>query len=126
MGIQGRFLDASGSTRQPKYNPFRGTALRHLAARARRQMISAFEPLILLRSPLTNFGLNPRTKFDLRKIGRGIEFPHQNWKIGRGIPSPRFGEGIGNALGQEESDMKDSEFDSEALAVLRGLVTKIS
>jgi len=31
----------------------------------------------------------------LRKFGRGIKSPHQNWK--RGIPSPRFGEGIGNA-----------------------------
>ena len=77
MGVQGRFLDASGSTRQPKYNPFRGAVLRHLAACARLQTISAFEPLILLRSPLTNFewtppsnaigenlvgGLNPLTK----------------------------------------------------------------
>jgi len=57
MGVQGRFWDESGSTRQPKYTPFRGAALRRLAARARRQTISAFEPLILLRSPLTNFGL---------------------------------------------------------------------
>jgi len=30
MGVQGRFLDASGLTRQPKYNLFRGAALRHL------------------------------------------------------------------------------------------------
>ena len=49
------FLDASGSTRQPKYNHCRGAALRRLVARARRQTISAFEPLISLRSPLTNF-----------------------------------------------------------------------
>jgi len=96
-GQRGRFLDASGSTRQPKYNPFRGAALRHLAARACRQTISAFEPLNLLRSPLTNFGWTPRTKYNLRKFGRGIKSPHQNWKIGRGIPSPRFGVGIGNA-----------------------------
>jgi len=57
MGIQGRFLDAPGLTHKPKYNLFRGVALHRLAARARRQMISAFEPLILLSSPLTNFGL---------------------------------------------------------------------
>ena len=57
MGVQGRFLDASGSTWQPKYNLSEGAALRRLAARARRQTISAFEPLILLRSPFTNFGL---------------------------------------------------------------------
>jgi len=31
-----------------------------------------------------------------------------------------------SSLGQEESDMKDSEFDSEALAVLRRLVKKMS
>jgi len=55
MGVQGRFLDASGLTHQPKYNLFRGAALHRLAARARRQTISAFEPLILLCSPLTNF-----------------------------------------------------------------------
>jgi len=55
MGVQGRFLDASGSTQQPKYNPFKGGALRCLAAHTRRQTISAFEPLILLRAPLTNF-----------------------------------------------------------------------
>jgi len=91
-------LDASGSTRQPMYNPFRGAALRHLAARARRQTISAFEPLILLHSPLTNFGWTPCTKCNLRKFGRGIKSPHQNCKIGRGIPSPRCGAGIGNAL----------------------------
>ena len=59
MGVQGRFLDASGSTQQPKYNPFNGVVLPHLAARARRQTILAFEPLILLRSPLTNFGWTP-------------------------------------------------------------------
>ena len=85
MGVQGRFLDASGSTRQPKYNPFRRAALRHLAARARRQTISAFETLILLRSPLTNFEWTPRTKCNFGKFGRGIKSPHQNWKIGRGI-----------------------------------------
>jgi len=55
MGVQGRFLDASGSTRQPKYNPFRGAAMCRLVASARRQMNSAFEPHILLRAPLTNF-----------------------------------------------------------------------
>jgi len=32
---------------------------------------------------------------------RGRKSPHQNWKIGRGIPSPRFGEGIGNAPTQK-------------------------
>jgi len=32
MGVQGRFLNASGLTRQPKYNLFRGTALRHLVS----------------------------------------------------------------------------------------------
>jgi len=48
--VQGRFLDASGSL--TNYNPFRGAVLRRLAARARRQTISAFEPLILLRAPL--------------------------------------------------------------------------
>ena len=87
MGVQGRFLDASGSTRQPKYNIFRGATLRRLVARACRQTISVFEPLILLRAPLTN----------LIKIGRGSDSPHQNWEFGKGIPSPRFGAGIGNA-----------------------------
>jgi len=32
MGVQGRFLDASGLTRQSKYNLFRGAALRHLVS----------------------------------------------------------------------------------------------
>jgi len=32
IGVQGRFLDASGLTRQPKYNLFRGAALRHLVS----------------------------------------------------------------------------------------------
>jgi len=56
VGVQGRLLDASGSTRQPKYTPIGGAELRRLAARARRQTISAFEPLILLRatSPILN------------------------------------------------------------------------
>jgi len=96
MGVQGRFWDASGSTWQAKCTPFRGAVLCRLAARARRQTISAFEPLILLRAPLTNFGWNPRTKCNLRKICRGID-SHQNWKIGKGIPSPRFGAGIGTS-----------------------------
>ena len=82
--------------RQPKYTPFRGAALRRLAARARRQTISAFESLILHRAPLTNFGWNPRTRCNLRKFGMGVD--SQNWKIGKGIPSPRFGAGIGNVL----------------------------
>ena len=56
VGVQGRFLDASGSTLQPKYSPIGGAAQRRLAARARRQTISAFEPLILPHAPLTNFG----------------------------------------------------------------------
>jgi len=85
MGVQGRFWDASGPTRRPKYTPFRGAALRRLAACACSQTISAFEPLILLHAPLTNFGWNPRTKCN-RKFGRGIKSPHKNWKIGRGIP----------------------------------------
>jgi len=97
MDVQGRFLDASGLTRQPKYTPFRIAALRSLAARARRQTISAFESLILLRAPLTNFEWTLRTKCNLKKFGRGINSPHQNWKIGKGIPSSRFGAGIGNA-----------------------------
>ena len=59
MGVQGRFWNASGLTRQARYTPFRGVVLRCLAARARRQTISAFEPLILLRAPLTNFGEIP-------------------------------------------------------------------
>jgi len=70
IGVQGRFLNASGWTQQPKYNLFRGEALHRLAARARRQTISTFEPLILLRSPLTNFRLNPRTKCNLRNFQR--------------------------------------------------------
>jgi len=63
MGVQGRFWDASGWTRQLKYTPCMGAALRRLTARALRQTISAFEPLILLRAPITNFGLNPHTNF---------------------------------------------------------------
>jgi len=55
-GCTGTFWDASGSTRQPKYTPFRGAALRSLAARARNQTISGFKPLILLCAALTNFG----------------------------------------------------------------------
>jgi len=51
VDVQGRFLDASGLTRQPEYNPIGGEALHRVAARARRQTILAFEPLILLRSP---------------------------------------------------------------------------
>jgi len=90
-------LDASGWTRQPKYNLSEGAALRSLPARARHQTISAFEPLILLRSPLTNFGWTPRTKCKLRKFGMGSDSPHQNWEFGKGIPSARFGAGIGNA-----------------------------
>jgi len=54
MGVQGRFLNASGLTQQPKYNLFRGAAATPSGVRARRQTISAFEPLILLLSPLTN------------------------------------------------------------------------
>jgi len=99
MGVQGRFWDESGSTRQPKYNLFRDAALRHLAARARSQTISAFEPLIFFRAPLTNFGWTPRTKCNLKQFGRGIDSPYQNLKTGKGIPSPRFGAGIGNATG---------------------------
>jgi len=48
VGVRGRFLDASGWTQKSKYTPIGAAALRHLAARARRQTISAFEPLILL------------------------------------------------------------------------------
>jgi len=76
VGVQGHFLDASGSTLQPKYSPIGGAAQRRLAARARRQTISAFEPLILPHAPLTNFGWPPRTKGNLRKIGRGSDSPH--------------------------------------------------
>ena len=74
VGVQGRFLDASGSTLQPKYSPIGGAAQRRLAARARRQTISAFEPLIclMLPSPI----LAGRTKTNLRKIGRGSDSPH--------------------------------------------------
>jgi len=111
MGVQGRFLDASGSTRQPKYNPFRGAALRRLAARAHRQTISAFEPLILLRVPLTNFGWPPRTKFNFRKIGCGSDLPHQNWGFGKGIPSPRFGAGIGNTLAKKITEHRHPGFE---------------
>ena len=42
VGVQGRFLNASGSTWQPKYPPVGCSALRRLAARARCQTISAF------------------------------------------------------------------------------------
>jgi len=98
VGVQGRFLDASGSTLQPKYSPIGGAAQRRLAARARRQTISAFEPLILPYAPLTNFGWPPRTKGNLRKFGRWSDSPRQNWEFGEGIPSPNKGAGIGNAL----------------------------
>jgi len=75
MGLQGHFLHASRSTQQSKHNLFRGEALRRLSARARRQTISTFEPLILLRVPLTNFGWSPRTKCNLRKIGMRRRVP---------------------------------------------------
>jgi len=98
MGVQGRFWDASGSTWKPMYTPFRGAALRRLVASARHQTISAFEPHFALFSP-HQFWMDSPHQMQLRKFGRGIKSPHQNWKIGRGIPSQRFGAGIGNAIG---------------------------
>jgi len=95
-GRTGTFLGCVWLDMAGKVHSLQGAVLCRLAARARRQTISAFEPLILLRAPLTNFGWNPRTKCNLRKICRGID-SHQNWKIGKGIPSPRFGAGIGTS-----------------------------
>jgi len=48
VGVRGRLLDASSSTRKSKYTPIGAEVLHRLAARARRQTITAFEPLILL------------------------------------------------------------------------------
>ena len=72
MGVQGRFLDASGLTQQPKYNLFRGAALHRLTARARRQKISAFEPLKFVSFSPHQFLIKSPHQMQFEKICTGV------------------------------------------------------
>jgi len=59
-GRTGTFFRCVWFDRQPKYNPLRGAALRHLDVHAHRQTISTFEPLISLCSPLRGYFFSER------------------------------------------------------------------
>ena len=76
MGVQGRFLDASGLTRKPKYNLFRGAALRHLVSVHAVKRFQHSYPLFCFVLPSPILDKIPAPNAILRKFGRGIKSPH--------------------------------------------------
>jgi len=78
MGVQGRFWDASSLTWQPKYNLFRGAALRHLVSVRAVKQFEHSNPSFCFFLPSPILDKIPAPNAILRKFGKGEKSPHQN------------------------------------------------